>query len=260
MGRKLPIKSSQKVLIIAGLGFVFASSSAILAQQTIVSQPGAAQQQSYSPPPPGVTSGISTAQPAYAPTPVGGFGAASMQNSMDVLDNQTKLKAGDTLSYRVVEEQNQQPDPLTVTATGDVDVPLIGLYPAAGKTCRQLATQLKPLLEKNYFYKATVIIGIDTLSTKPLGRVFITGQVKEQGAIDIPANEVLTVSHAILLDGGLADFADRRRIKLLHRNADGTTKKTVVDLKKILDQGHAELDPVVQDGDTIDVPQRTFNF
>jgi polysaccharide export outer membrane protein len=255
MGRFFPIKHSHKVLIIAGLGL---TSPAIFAQQAVISQPGA--QQPYAPPPSGVTSGIPTAQPIYAPTPVGGYGAASMLNSMDVLNDQTKLKDGDTLSYRVIEEQNPQPDSLTISATGDVDVPLLGLYPAAGKTCRQLANQLKPLLEKKYFFKATVIIGIDTLSTKPLGRVFITGQVKEQGAIDIPANEVLTVSHAILLDGGLADFADRRRVKLLHRNADGSTKKTIVDLKKILDQGHSELDPVVQDGDTIDVPQRTFNF
>ena len=257
MDRIYPIKYAHHVLLITGLGLTLASPGA-LGQQTINAQPGA--QQPYSPPPSGVTSGIPTAQPVYAPTQVGGYGAASMMNSMDALNNQTKLKAGDTLSYRVIEEQNPQPDLLTVSPTGDIAVPLLGEFPAAGKTCRQLADQLKPLLEKNYFFKATVIIGIDTLSTKPLGRVFITGQVKEQGAIDIPANEVLTVSHAILLDGGLADFADRRRIKLMHRNADGTTKKTVVDLKKILDEGHAELDPVVQDGDTINVPQRTFNF
>jgi hypothetical protein len=31
-------------------------------------------------------------------------------------------------------------------------------------------------------------------------------------------------------------------------------------MKKVLDQGHAELDPVVQDGDTISVPQRLINW
>jgi polysaccharide export outer membrane protein len=258
MDRIYPINYAQQVLIIAGLSLACTFGSTARAQLAVNARPDSPQ--SYAPPQPGVTSGIPTAQPVYAPTPVGGSSAASMLNSMDVLNDQTKLKAGDTLSYRVIEEENPQPDPLTVSDTGDVDVPLLGLYPAAGKTCRQLANQLKPLLEKKYFYKATVIIGIDTLSTKPLGRVFITGQVKEQGAIDIPANEPLTVSHAILLDGGLADFADRRRVRLLHRNADGTTKQTIVDLKKILDEGHANLDPVVQDGDTINVPQRLINW
>lgn len=256
MGRIYPIKYLQQILIIAGVSLACVYGSAARGQMAI-NQPNT---QPYSPPPPGVTSGIPTAQPLYAPTSVGGIGAASMLNSMDVLNDQTKLKAGDTLSYRVIEEQNPEPTVLTVAADGEVEVPLIGRYPAAGKTCRQLANQLKPLLEKNYFYKATVIVGIDTLSTKPLGRVFITGQVKEQGAIDIPPNEPLTVSHAILLDGGLADFADRRRVRLLHRNADGKTTTTIVDLKKILDEGHAELDPKVQDGDTINVPQRLINI
>jgi polysaccharide export outer membrane protein len=259
MDRIYPIKHSQQVLTIAGLCLAFNFGPCAFGQLAFT-QPNAPSSPTYSPPPAGVTSGIPTAQPEYAPTPMGGSSAASMLNSMDVLNDQVKLKAGDTLSYRVIEEQNPQPDVLTVSDTGEVEVPLLGRYPAAGKTCRQLATQLKPLLEKNYFFKATVIIGIDTQSIRPLGRVFITGQVKEQGAIDIPANEPLTVSHAILLDGGLADFADRRRVRLLHRNADGKTTTTVVDLKKILDQGHSELDPVVQAGDTINVPPKLINF
>ena len=220
---------------------------------------------------PGLTTGVSTVTapqpytPSYAPpaqyqsTSFAGPGAASLMNSMDALNDQTKLKVGDTLSYRVIEEQDPQPAILTVTPTGDIEVPLIGLYPAAGKTCKQLALQLKPLLEKNYFYKASVILGIDTLSQAPLGRVFLTGQVKAQGAIDIPPNEVLTVSRAILLDGGLADFADRRRVRLL-RTVGGKTTTTIVDLKEILDHGHAEKDPAVQAGDTIDVPEKLINF
>lgn len=220
---------------------------------------------------PGLTTGINSpvsvsapapqysVPPQYQPTSFAGPSAASMLSSMDALNDQTKLKAGDTLSYRVIEEQDPQPDILTISDTGELEVPLLGRYAAAGKTCKELALQLKPLLEKNYFYKATVIIGVDTLSTRPLGRVFLTGQVKAQGAIDIPANEVLTVSRAILLDGGLADFADRRRVRLL-RTVNGKTTTTIVDLKEILDRGHSEKDPVVQAGDTIDVPEKLINF
>jgi polysaccharide export outer membrane protein len=258
MDRIYPIKYAHQVLLLAGFSLAFNYGSHAFGQLAVQATPTSPQP--YSPPPAGVTSGIPTAQPVYAPTAMGGTGAASMLNSMDVLNDQTKLKTGDTLSYRVIEEQNPQPEILTVSPTGDVDVPLLGQYSAAGKTCRQLANQIKPLLEKNYFYKATVIIDIDSQSTRPNGRVFITGQVKEQGAIDIPANEVLTVSHAILLDGGLADFADRARVRLLHRNADGTTKTTIVNLKRVLDQGHSELDPAVQPGDTINVPQRLINW
>jgi polysaccharide export outer membrane protein len=248
MDRSNSTNVAHKFLLFAGLSLAANCGPAALAQVSPV----------------GISSGVPDAQPAYPaypPTEVNGSSAASMLNSMDALNDQTKLKAGDQLSFRVIEEQKAQPDILTISDTGEIEVPLLGRFPAAGKTCRQLATQLKPVLEKDYYYKATVIIGIDTLSTKPLGRVYLTGQVKEQGAIDIPANEVLTVSRAILLDGGLADFADRRRIRLLHHDADtGKTTTTIVDMKEILDRGHSEKDPVVQDGDTINVPQRLINF
>ena len=56
------------------------------------------------------------------------------------------------------------------------------------------------------------------------------GQVLKQGAVEIPSNEKLTVSQAILLVGGLADFADKRRVKLIRKKADGTTQVTIVDL------------------------------
>ncbi len=101
---------------------------------------------------------------------------------------------------------------------------------------------------------------METFSNHPLGKVYITGQVHAQGAVELPANEPLTVSKAILLVGGLADFADRRKVKLIHKKSDGSTDTTVVDLVEILDKGHANLDPVLQPNDMIIVPQRLINF
>jgi protein involved in polysaccharide export with SLBB domain len=219
----------------------------------ILSSAGLSAQTSSSP----ASSSSSSAD--TTPTHTSSASSASLINSMDALNDETKLGNGDQISYRVL-EQEDDPVTLTISDSGEVEVPLLGRFPAAGKTCKQLATELKPLLEKDYFFKATVIIGLDTLSTHPRGRVFLTGQVHSEGAIDIPANEPLTVSKAILLDGGLADFADRRRVKLIHKNADGTTTTTKVDLKAVLDEGHFDKDPVVQPGDTIEVPEKLINF
>jgi len=184
--------------------------------------------------------------------------AASL-DSMDELNDHSKLSNGDTVSYRVIEEE-QAPMILTVSDSGELMVPLVGIVSAKGKTCKQLAYELKPRLEKQYFYHATVIIGLETFSTHPLGKVYLTGQVIKQGAVEIPSNESLTVSQVILLDGGLADFADKRKIKLVHKKPDGTTQTTIVDLKEVLEKGHSELDPLVQPEDTIIVPQRLINF
>ena len=184
--------------------------------------------------------------------------AASM-DSMTALNDQSKLGNGDTVSYRVIEDQ-KDPVVLTVSDSGELTIPLVGIVTAKGKTCKELAYEIKPLLEKQYFYHATVIIGLETFSTHPLGKVYLMGQVQKQGAVEIPSSEKLTVSQAILLVGGLADFADKRRVKLVRKKPDGTTQTTVVDLVEILEKGHSERDPVLQPDDTIIVPQRLINF
>jgi polysaccharide export outer membrane protein len=187
-------------------------------------------------------------QPSYA---------ASI-NTMDELNDERKLSVGDQLSYRVVEEQ-KEPVPLIVRDSGEVDVPLLGLFHAAGKTCKQLAEELKPLLEKDYFYKATVIIGLDTESTRSLGNIYVMGQVKQQGSIALPANEPLTVSKAVLMNGGLADFADWHHVKLIRKGPDGKSVTKNVDIAKIY-KGESTDDPVLQPNDTINVTEKLINF
>jgi protein involved in polysaccharide export with SLBB domain len=210
--------------------------------------------------PPGARAQTNAAPNADNPPPeTESPSTASLINSMEALNDSAKLGNGDLVSYRVIEEK-KDPIMMKVTDSGELEIPLLGRYPAAGKTCKQLAYELKPLLEKDYFYKATVIVGLDILSTRPLGKVYIMGQVHAQGAFDIPADGNLTVSRAILMDGGLADFADRRKVKLMHKKADGSTQTTVVDLVEILDHGHADKDPLVQPGDTINVPEKLINF
>lgn len=244
-------------LLLAGLSLAVNPGPAALAQVRPIIVPGFNSGPAQ---PPRATP---AAQPYYLPQqqqPMVSYGSASNYNSIEALNDSTRLKAGDQLSYRVIEEQDQQPDLLTISPTGDVEIPLLGHFPAAGKTCRQLASQLKPMLEKDYFYKATVIVAINSLSTAAIGKVYLTGQVKNMGAIDIPPNEVFTVSKAILVDGGMADFADERRVRLIHHNADGTASTTIVDVKAITSGKKGVKDPVVQDGDTINVTQRLINF
>jgi len=185
--------------------------------------------------------------------------SAANINSMAELNNERKLEPGDRVSYRVIEEQ-KDPASLVVTDSGELPVPIIGLFPASGKTCKQLAEQLKPLLEKDYFYHATVIVGLDTESTRSLGKVYLTGQVHSQGSMDLPANQHMTVSEAIMANGGFADFANQRRVNLIRRKPDGTAEKFVIDVKAILTKGQAAKDMELQPDDTIQVPEKLINF
>src|SRR6266481_6027331 len=83
--------------------------------------------------------------------------------AMDFLDNHQKLGPGDHVTYRVIEDQDE-PRSLTVTDSGDLEVPYYGLVHAAGKTSLQLAREIKALLERQLYYQATVIIAIEVVN------------------------------------------------------------------------------------------------
>lgn len=178
---------------------------------------------------------------------------------MEVLDSTRRLGAGDRLSYRVVEER-REPVGLTVADSGEVEVPLIGRVRASGRTCKDLAQSIKPLLEKEYFFHATVIVGLDAVSAKSRGRVYISGQVRQQGPIEIPPDERFTLSKAILKAGGFADFANHRKVKLVRKLASGSAQTTIVDLDAITVHGNLDKDPELLPDDTIIVPEKFVNF
>jgi protein involved in polysaccharide export with SLBB domain len=198
-------------------------------------------------------SGTQSADPSNSIAPA--LSTVALTTSMEVLNDSVKLGIGDRVSLRIIEER-RVPISLLVTDSGEMEVPLIGRVIAKGKTCKQLAYELKPILEKEYFYKATVIIGVDNISVRSRGRVYITGQVRNEGSLEIPPDEPLTVSKAILRIGGLGDFANRRKVKLIRKKADGTSETRIVDLNEILNNGHLEKDVVLEPGDLINVPER----
>jgi polysaccharide export outer membrane protein len=178
--------------------------------------------------------------------------------SMEVLDNRRRLGVGDRVSLRVVEDRKPPVD-LVVTDSGEMEVPLVGRVPANDKTCKQLAFEIKRLLEKDYFYTCNVIVGLDSVSTKSRGRVYIMGQVRSQGALEIPFDEKFTVSKAVLRAGGLADFANKKKVKVV-REKDGKTQTIFVDLAQVLDRGRIEKDVELLPNDLVVVPERLINF
>jgi polysaccharide biosynthesis/export protein len=190
--------------------------------------------------------------------PVAGTASSTVMrtNSMSVLDDKKRLGSDDFVSFRVVEDRDNESQRLRVNDNGELEVPYIGLVPAQGKTCRELAYNIKSALEKEYYYHATVILAVDRVSEKSRGKVYVYGAVKGQGPQEIPTDETYTVSKAVIRAGGFGDFADKRKVKVTRK--DG--KDMVVDLKRVIEQGHTEDDVVLQPDDQIYVPQRLVNF
>lgn len=197
--------------------------------------------------------------PASAPTQIPGL------LNGHVADATYKLRVGDTISFQIMEDRIwnplDAPKPLVVTDSGEVDVPYIGRVMAVDKTCKQLADDIQAALEKDYYKKATVALSLN-LANRLVGRIYIWGQVRGQGALDLQMNENLTVGEAILKAGGFADFANKTKVKLVRGTVDGKGEKQTFDLNMvdILENGKIEKDMVVQPGDLIIVPSRLVNF
>src|SRR5213595_3193455 len=76
-------------------------------------------------------------------------------NSMNVLDEKKRLGPNDYVSFRVVEDRDNESQRLRVNDNGELEVPYIGPVPAQGKSCKQLAYDIKGALEREYYYHAT---------------------------------------------------------------------------------------------------------
>lgn len=193
--------------------------------------------------------------------------SAGMINSMEQLDNSRTLGIGDFVIFRIVEDHNA-PSVLRIQDSGDILVPHITLVKAAGKTCKELAFAIKKELEKSYYKIATVIIALDHTAPKGPGGVssgptpeFFTifGQVQKQGKYELPSDEDVSISQAILRAGGFAQFANTKEVKVVRRTPQGN-KTAIVNLESIMTKGALDYDIFIRNNDVIIVKEKIAQF
>ena len=188
--------------------------------------------------------------------PANGYPTAVL--STEPIDPDHKLTRGDRLSYRVVEDRDPQVIPLVVTDSGEVDVPLINRVKASGKTTQQLTADIKSRLEQEYYYHATVVLGLDAVAPRASrGTVYVSGAVAGQGSVELPPDSPMTVSQAVAKVGGFKDFADPTRVKVIRKG--GPAKGFIVNVKAV-QHGDLDKDFVLQPGDQVVVIEKWINF
>jgi protein involved in polysaccharide export with SLBB domain len=186
-------------------------------------------------------------------------GAGLTQERMQVVDPDKKLSAGDQVTVEIVEDRDGG-FPRVVTATGELDVPPLGRVRVSGKTATEAAAEIKTLLERDYYYHATVHLAIDRVSPIGVrtGEVYLSGEVRIGGPLEIIAGETLTLSNAILRAGGIGEWGNADKVQITRQKKDGTVDKITVSFRKIIKTGDAKQDPVLQDGDRVFVPKIFF--
>jgi protein involved in polysaccharide export with SLBB domain len=179
----------------------------------------------------------------------------------DVLDDEHKLAPGDRVTFRIEQDKEDEPKLLTVTDAGELEIPYLGRVAAASKTCKLLAAEIKGVLEKKYYREATVFLGVDLIS-KTKGKVYVAGRIRFPGYLDIPGDEIFTVSKAVLRAGGFTEFADKRHVKITRSrgNSGKETEMLTVDLTQVLEKGETGNDFELKPDDRVFVPSRLVNF
>jgi protein involved in polysaccharide export with SLBB domain len=195
---------------------------------------------------------------AFTNTPPGTLSATAPILSYTP-DDKYKLRIGDKVSFQIIEDRDQ-PKSLVVADSGELDVPYLGRMNAVDKTCKQLATEIKAQLEKEYYYRASVVLALDA-ANRVMGRVYVWGQVRNQGPIELSVDENLTAGKAVLRAGGFADFANKKKVKVIRPATNGAAKQVFeLNLVEILEDGQTEKDVTLRADDSVIVGSRLINF
>lgn len=203
-----------------------------------------------------------TASEAFptAPAPTASTPAAGLIPAV-AADRGRTLGAGDLVSFQILEDKDP-PVTKRVTDTGELDIPYIGRVQASGRSCDQVAADIKRRLEADYYFKVTVKLGLDLVNrvAPSIGKVYLSGYVRAPGPLDLMPGEKATASTVIVKAGGATQFGDLRKVKVTRKKKGGESETVVVDVKSVIEKGDLGKDYEVRDGDYLYVPQKLINW
>jgi polysaccharide biosynthesis/export protein VpsN len=158
-----------------------------------------------------------------------------------------RLRHGDELTVRIDAGPQQVAAPqaldVTVDEDGAISLPLVGRINAAGLTTSELAEHIEANYVPRYYVRCTATVIVAQ-------RFFYVG-----GEVRAPSrfmwSEDTTLLKAISTAGGFTDYANRRRVELVHGN-----DRQVLDYEEL--QRNPSKDVPVRPGDTITVPRSIF--
>jgi polysaccharide export outer membrane protein len=161
-----------------------------------------------------------------------------------------RLAPGDVVTVQVFNVQNLSGD-RTLDARGRVDIPLLGLVDAAGRTTDELARTVRDGLGAKYLNSPTVSVTIKTVQLKTLT---VDGSVSQPGVYPVAGN--MTLLQAIANARGTAQGANPKRVAIF-RQIDGRRQAAAFDLTTI--RRGVDQDPRVYPDDVIVVDGSTTN-
>jgi len=162
-------------------------------------------------------------------------------------DNTFVIGAEDVLAVNVWKEQDVSRT-VPVRSDGKISLPLAGEVIAAGLTPLQLEQSISDKL-KNYITDPQVTVIVQQINSQKFN---ILGQVVKPGTYPLVATT--TIVDAIAVAGGFRDFAKKKGIYILRKDAAGAESRLAFNYQDFIKGKNTSQNIAVQPHDTIIVP------
>lgn len=171
---------------------------------------------------------------------------APAEQQQQLADRDYRIGPQDTLSVSVFQEPELSTtpnSPLQVNANGNINMPLIGSVPAAGKTTTELSAYIAERLGKSYLRNPQVSVSVEGSVSQ---KVTVQGEVTQAGVYEIKGRT--TLLEALALAKGETRVAALSEV-VVFRSVNGQRMGALFDVKEIR-RGRAE-DPEIRGNDVV---------
>ena len=195
----------------------------------------------------------------------GGSGSASYSNSGNatgsaggsasgigiVVGENYVLKPSDVVSVEVYQEPDLEKS-VRIEGDGSVALALVGKVKVAGMTVAEAQSLITDLYNRDYLVDPQVSLLVVQFSPRI---VHVLGSVNYPGQVELPPDRDLTLTEAIAAVRGISRLGNPKSITIKRIDVNGRARQMEVNFSRIVQDAN-ERDIVLQEGDTIWVPER----
>ena len=143
---------------------------------------------------------------------------------------------------------------VAVRPDGKITTPLVEDLVASGKTSTQLARDIEEGLSK-YIQQPVVTVIVKRFVGPYSEQIRVVGEASEPQAL--PYREKMTLMDVMIAVGGLTDFADGNRSRII-RKTDGEDVEYSVRLNDLVRDGDVSANVTMRQGDVLVIPESYF--
>lgn len=180
-------------------------------------------------------------------------GTAPMSSAEEQMAHDYLIGPGDSLSI-MVWRNPEVSMAVPVRPDGKITTPLVEDLEASGKSASQLARDIEKALAK-YIQDPIVTVIVTNFVGPYSEQIRVIGEAAKPQAL--PYRENMTVMDVMIAVGGITDFADGNRARVI-RDVEGNQQQFSVRLEDLLRDGDISANVVMRPGDVLVIPESYF--